>query len=415
MKIILVSSSFRGGGITSYAHEVVNCFARNNEVHVIIGNDEKLPFDRSIAKVHNIESSDCSETNAKKMVVLINNSIKPDVIINSNSILMSLITPYIDDKIRIITVSHSLRYNEADVAGLNSQYADGIIALSTFSKKYLGKQFHIDDDSKISVIYNFVDELQNADEIREKKKKAKRLNIVFAGGTSAPKTPELVYDIMQGLLKTDRDFTFYFMGYHSPTLQSLQPYKSLQDLFKPDPRVFFTGRIPREQAEQISKEANIFLVPSRREGCPMAMIEAMRAGCIIITSDYKNACQEMVVDGESGFIIPHNQTQSFVNRIIDIIDNHFNYASVYDKCYENYINRFSFKPWQEKMVALIENVAYKHITRNVGFSQKRYHRDLKWMKRRMKYNKYHMFFFESLKSAVPFFIKYISSKYGFKN
>lgn len=47
MKVLLVTSSFRGGGITSYAHEVVNCFSNGNDMSVIIGDDTQLPFDRS--------------------------------------------------------------------------------------------------------------------------------------------------------------------------------------------------------------------------------------------------------------------------------------------------------------------------------------------------------------------------------
>ena len=49
-----------------------------------------------------------------QVTVYINEIVKPDVIINSNAALMSLVVPYIFDGIRIINISHSLRYNEAD-------------------------------------------------------------------------------------------------------------------------------------------------------------------------------------------------------------------------------------------------------------------------------------------------------------
>lgn len=404
MKILLVTSSFRGGGITSYAHEVVNCFSKGNDMSVIIGDDTQLPFDRSKVNVYNLESTDFSETNAKELVRLINHEICPDVVLNSNSALMSLVTPYINDDIRIISVSHSLRYNEADTAGLNSEYADGLIALSSYNKDYLCRQFRIEDRNKVSVIYNFVEELSNAKDVREEKKKNKKLKIVFAGGTSAAKSPELVYNVMQGLLKTSVDFEFYFMGANSPTLQTVQRYKSLQELFKPDSRIIFTDRIPRKQAESLIGSANIFLVPSRREGCPMAMIEAMRVGCIIITSDFKNACQEMVEDSVNGYIIPHNNVQAFVDRITDIIKHHDKYLSMYDACYTNYCEKFSFSPWQKQMTNVIETKVLNHKKRTSELITKQYNKDLKWLIRRQKYNKIHMLIFETLKSAIPFFI-----------
>lgn len=408
MKILLVTSSFRGGGITSYAHEVVNCFSEDNEMSVIIGDDTKLPFDRTKVKVYNIESTDFSVVNAKKLIKLINEEIKPDAILNSNSALMSLVSPYINDKIRIVSVSHSLRYDEADTAGLNSKYVDGLIALSTFNKDYLCKQFKISGRDKVSVIYNCVEELKDALLLREQKKKNAKIKIVYAGGTSAPKSPELVYNIMQRLLKTDANFEFFFMGANSPTLKSIQRYNSLQDLFEPDPRVIFTGRIPRQEAESISSSANIFLVPSRREGCPMAMIEAMRAGCIIITSDFKNACQEMVEDGVNGFVIPHKDESAFVDKILNIINHHEKYLPMYDACYDNYLRRFSFNPWRNQMVGILESTILNHAKRFVDFDIKRYKTDLKWLIRRYRYNKYHMFLFETLKSAIPFYIKYLT-------
>ena len=105
MKVLLVTSSFRGGGITSYAHEVVNCFSNGNDMSVIIGDDTQLPFDRSKVNVYNLESTDLSEANAKELVRLINHEICPDVVLNSNSALMSLVTPYIRACILILRLS----------------------------------------------------------------------------------------------------------------------------------------------------------------------------------------------------------------------------------------------------------------------------------------------------------------------
>ena len=407
MNILLVTSSFRGGGITSYAHEVVNSFSKHHHLSIMIGDDSKLPFDHQNSNIYYIESEDCSIKNAERAINLINEEIKPDVVLNSNSKLLSLITPYLNNDIRVISVSHSLRYDEADTAGLNSIYADCIIALSNFNKDYICKTFNISNQDKVRVVYNFVEEHPDALAIRTTKKKNDCLKIVFAGGTSAAKTPELVLSIIQKLLKTNSKFEFYFLGANSPTLQMLQPYKSVAELFKHDERLIFTGRIPREEAMKISSEANIFLVPSRREGCPMAMIEAMRIGCIILTSDYKNACQEMVENQTSGIIIPHKDTNQFVSVILDIINNHSKYLDYYEECYKRYKEKFSFDPWYEEMDGIIQSSERLHIDRIGVFDKKKYKRDLKWLHHKMTYNKYHMLVFETLKSALPLFFKYV--------
>lgn len=409
MKILLVTSSFRGGGITSYAHEVVNCYSQHHCVSIAIGNDDILPFDRDKYEVIPIESSNLSIENAKKLLGVIN-ELNPDVIINSNSMLMSLVTPYVNNDIKIISVSHSLRYNEADTAGLNSEYIDHIVALSQYNKEYLCRQFNIDRKDKVQVIYNFVNELQNQPKVLADKMNNHVVRIVYAGGTSAAKSPELIYKIMKELHRSDKKFEFIFMGSNSPTLKTVQLYKSLVDIFPHDDRFQFTGRISREEALKLSSTANIFLSPSRREGCPMAMIEAMRVGCILITSDFKNACQEMVEDGVNGFVIPHKNLSGFVDRILDVIDNHSKYAPMYHACYENYQKRFSYEPWRDQMTNIAEAPSVGHLKRLSEFNVAKYNEDKKWLLNRMRFNKYHMLFFETSKSAIPFFFEYIKSK-----
>lgn len=410
MKIAFITSSLNGGGITSYAHEFVDCFAGQHDIVIVVGNDQKSPFDREKVKVVNCESHDTSPENARRLLRIINEDIHPDVIINSNSVLMALITPYINNDIRIINISHSLCYKEADTAGFNSQYADRVVALSTFNETYLRKQYRIEADDKVKVIYNFVENLKGAEQIRNQKKSASPIRIVYTGGTSAAKTPELVFRIMQRLVKTDKKFEFVFMGAHTPTLQKLQPFKSIQQLIKPDERVIFTGRVPREEAERLISTANILLVPSRREGCPMAMLEGMRVGCIVLTSDYRNACREMIEDGRSGYVLNHRNSNSFVERIVDIIDHHESYYSFYDECYRDFSDKYSYPHWKDKMQSLVTEGRLDHIDRFNDFSERDYLRLRSKLQKRFLKNNIHKLFHETLKSAVPFFFMYIKSK-----
>lgn len=293
MELLLTSSSFKGGGIASYAVELINSYAESYEVSVLIGDDSMYPLDNKYnVKVYHYDMADTSEKNAREVLVLINQKIKPDVIINSCSRLMALLNPFLNNNIKVINVSHSLRYDEADYAGFNSEYADKVIALSNYNKEYLEQTF--DCKGKVEVVYNFVRELPNQSQLLQNKLKAKTPVIVFTGGGTAAKSPEIIYGIVIELLKTDLDFKFYWMGTTTPPFKKIQPFKEIKDILPNDSRLVFTGRVPREEAMRISNEANIFLTPSRREGCPMALLEAMRVGTISITSDYNNGCKEII-------------------------------------------------------------------------------------------------------------------------
>ena len=195
MNLVLTSSSFKGGGIASYAVELISSYADSYDISVIIGDESLYPLDKYNVKVYHYDMADTSEKNAQEVLYLINETIKPDVIINSCARLMPLIVPFLNNEINVINVSHSLRYDEADYAGLNSAYADAIIALSGFNKQYLEKTFHC--EGKVEVVYNFVRELKEQPSILQKKLQAKTPVIVFSGGGTASKAPEIVYYIVK--------------------------------------------------------------------------------------------------------------------------------------------------------------------------------------------------------------------------
>ena len=161
MKILLCSSSFAGGGITSYAHELINCYSEGNEFSVLIGNDDQNPIIKDGVEVYKYDCSDISFENVSRIVQLINEKIQPDILISSCAKALSIALPYLNNDIKVITVSHSLKYIEADMAAFNYEYTDVVIALSDYNKAYLDKTFSIKDKHKVQGVYNFVKELQD--------------------------------------------------------------------------------------------------------------------------------------------------------------------------------------------------------------------------------------------------------------
>ena len=412
MNILLTSSSFKGGGIASYAVELIDSYSGSYEISVLIGDDSLYPLDKYNVKVYHYDMADTSEKNAREVLKLINQKIKPDVIINSCSRLMALLTPFLDNNIKVINVSHSLRYNEADYAGFNSEYADKVIALSNYNKKYLERTF--DCKGKVEVVYNFVRELPNQPQLLQNKLKTKTPVIVFTGGGTAAKSPEIIYEIVSELLKTDLDFKFYWMGTTTPPFKKIQPFKEIKDILPYDPRLVITGRVPREEAMRISNEANIFLTPSRREGCPMALLEAMRVGTIPITSDYNNGCKEIIKDGYNGFVIPHKNVNGFIKRIKDVIINPEKYLSIYNNAYKTFQYELSFAVWKKEMDALISDTNYQHKKRYDVFKYNMFLSYRNKQNRMSKHNMRHLLMYEYLPSAIDFWKYYVKFKLQIK-
>jgi glycosyltransferase involved in cell wall biosynthesis len=62
--------------------------------------------------------------------------------------------------------------------------------------------------------------------------------------------------------------------------------------------------------------ASVFVLPSRFEGMPNAMLEAMGAGLAIIVSDASPGPLELIRDGETGLVFPNGDTEALADAIL---------------------------------------------------------------------------------------------------
>ena len=67
------------------------------------------------------------------------------------------------------------------------------------------------------------------------------------------------------------------------------------------------------------EQANVFVLPSYREGVPMSTQEAMAMGLAIITTDVPG-CRETVVEGVNGFLVPARDVQALASAMKKFID-----------------------------------------------------------------------------------------------
>lgn len=74
-------------------------------------------------------------------------------------------------------------------------------------------------------------------------------------------------------------------------------------------RVQFLGWQSREQLVVQYRWSNLFIFPSRQEGMPNAVLEAMASGLPVIASRIAGS-EELVVDGETGILVPNEDVIS---------------------------------------------------------------------------------------------------------
>ncbi len=77
-------------------------------------------------------------------------------------------------------------------------------------------------------------------------------------------------------------------------------------------RIEFLGT--RQDVPELLKSADCFVLPSRYEGLPMVLLEAIAAGNLIIVSDFESAT-EVITNEESGLIIPKENVEALVRAM----------------------------------------------------------------------------------------------------
>jgi glycosyltransferase involved in cell wall biosynthesis len=109
------------------------------------------------------------------------------------------------------------------------------------------------------------------------------------------------YDValraLAGLTDLDWEWSIAGDGPHLPVLQQMVEELHLGD------RVHFLGWQSLAEVKQRYLKANLFLHPSRHEGMPNAVLEAMASGLPVIASRISGN-EELVLAGETGLLVP---------------------------------------------------------------------------------------------------------------
>jgi glycosyltransferase involved in cell wall biosynthesis len=77
-------------------------------------------------------------------------------------------------------------------------------------------------------------------------------------------------------------------------------------------RVHLLG--PRRDVCSLLKAADVFAFPSRAEGLPNALLEAMAAGCPIVATDVAG-CRDLIEHERNGLLVPYGDSRALTDAL----------------------------------------------------------------------------------------------------
>lgn len=230
-----------------------------------------------------------------------------------------------------------------------SRFCEKIIAVSENDKKTM-KRFLLLGDKKIVTVHNGVDV-----PVDISFPKKDHFSITFIGRLVLPKNPFILIDALD-ILKRGGD--------KMPHLHIVGNGKQFSDLEKMTrdlslgEYVTFEGECDKLKVRSILRETSLFVLPTKWEGFPITILEAMAEGCAVLASDVGGIKE--AVKSEVGVLLPRcANAEVWANNIKKILMNKESLDRMQQSAYMSAKNNFSKGMMIEKTFKIYDDVVGK--------------------------------------------------------
>jgi glycosyltransferase involved in cell wall biosynthesis len=209
-------------------------------------------------------------------------------------------------------VKHVRRYIRYYLIKMSMRFSKFAIVVSNFSKQNVASRLNIPLD-KIKVILNGVSaELLECNDKRGKYKS--RDTVIYFGRLDDQKGVDILIKALAYLTKKRSIKTIIVgTGWKENELKSLASSLGLLD------NIDFVGMIPHEKISDYIIQADLCVFPSRRDNCPLTILEAMAIGIPVIATPV-GGIPELIRDGWSGVLAEQENPQKLSEAIVDLLN-----------------------------------------------------------------------------------------------
>ncbi len=239
--------------------------------------------------------------------------------------------------------------------------SDKIITVSNFERNRIGEFFGIPaEDDRLVAIYNGVSEhfrvINDQDELDRVKSLYNLPDrfFFFLGNTDPKKnTPGTLKAFSDYIKQTGDDIYLVMLDYERQALEKILSDIGDKDLIN---RIILTGYVVNTDLPAIYNLCELFLYPSLRESFGIPMLEAMRCGVAVITS---NTSSMPEVSGKAAYIVDPYKPEEITEGIVKLLADENMRKDFIAKGLKQ-AEKFSWKHMAEDVLKLYETVYKKH-------------------------------------------------------
>jgi len=204
------------------------------------------------------------------------------------------------------------------------------------------------DESKTFFVYNGIE--NKAFDLTKKTEMANKIKFCCVGSLSERKGQSLIINTLISLPEeVIRNFEFVFVG-DGPDRNRLETLVKNFDLGE---NVFFVGSV--SNVEKYLLESDLFILCSQDEGLPISIIEAMRAGLPIVTTNV-GGIPELVIDNVNGIVINPDNQEELKDVLLNIYNQKYNFKEMSLASQEIFKNLFTEKSMLKKYTSIFKDL-----------------------------------------------------------
>lgn len=215
-------------------------------------------------------------------------------------------------------------------------YAKIVAVLSENEKEFVEK---LRQNLDVRVLENAV----ALEEVKGRKLETGEKTIIFLGRHHEDKGLREIVEACR-ILKSE-DFRFDFKAFGAGDAKDFFVREMTAVLGE---KFFYGGVVSGAEKWQALAESDVFLLPSRYEGLPVALLEALAAGCVPVVSKI-GSIDSVVKDGVNGFLIEPGNVPQIVEKLKSLLSDEADWRNLRRNAQNTIEEKFNFKDYIEKL------------------------------------------------------------------